>query len=98
MKHLLTALVVSAALGTPGAGVHVAVPGQPVRPESGDPQQLVAHRPDRCPPRVLLRRHPPTSRLAVAGAKSYEMVQAARDWANAVDVAVISLGTNDARP
>jgi lysophospholipase L1-like esterase len=37
-----------------------------------------------------------TSRLAVCGAKSYEMVQAARDWNNAVDVAVISLGTNDA--
>ena len=36
-----------------------------------------------------------TSRSAVAGAKSYEMVEAARDWANAVDVAAISLGTND---
>ena len=37
-----------------------------------------------------------TSRLAIPGATSYEMVQAARDWANAVDIAVISLGTNDA--
>jgi lysophospholipase L1-like esterase len=37
-----------------------------------------------------------TSRLAIPGARSYDMVEAARDWANAVDVAVISLGTNDA--
>lgn len=96
MKHLLTALVVSAALVLLAPACMSPYQGNLSGPKVAILSNSLLTDPTGAHLEFFLGDTHQTSRLAVAGAKSYEMVQAARDWANAVDVAVISLGTNDA--
>ena len=96
MKRLVTALVISVAVALLAPGCMSPYQGNLSGPKVAILSDSLLTDPTGGYLEFFLGDTHQTSRLAICGVKSYEMVQAARDWNNAVDVAVISLGTNDA--